>query len=69
MYHNIMRCKQQNTAIFVAALSDVNRWLFVFLLFALLVSYAAAGFAGGLAGSLAFAAAAVLRTFAKVTSF
>lgn len=34
-----------------------------------MVSYAAAGFAGGLAGSLAFAAAAVFRAFAKVTGF
>ena len=37
--------------------------------FALLVSNTAAGLASGLAGSLAFAATAVLCAFAKVTSF
>ena len=37
--------------------------------FALLVSNAAAGLAGRLAGSLAFAAAAVLGAFTQVTGF
>ena len=37
-----------------------------FLVFALLVCYAAARFAGRLTRGLAFAAAAVLRAFAKV---
>ncbi len=44
--------------------------LFFFsLVFALLVSDAAAGLASGLARGLAFAASAVLRAFAKVTGF
>ena len=44
--------------------------LFGFLMaFALLIGNAAARLAGGLAGRLAFAAAAVLRAFAKVASF
>ena len=41
----------------------------VLLVFALLVCDAAARFAGGLAGSLAFAAAALLGAFAKVLGF
>lgn len=43
--------------------------LFVFAVFALLVCYAATCFASGLAGSLAFAAAAAFSAFAKVTGF
>ena len=39
------------------------------LVFALLVSDAAAGLASGLAGSLAFAAAAILCAVAEVASF
>ena len=39
------------------------------LAFALLVGNAAAGLASGLAGSLAFAAAAVLGAFAQITRF
>ncbi len=47
-----------------------NSFLFAFLVaFALLVSDAARGLASRLAGGLAFAAAAVLCAFAKVTSF
>ena len=43
--------------------------LLAFLVLALLVSNAAAGLASRLAGSLALAASAVLRTLAKVASF
>ena len=43
--------------------------VFVFLVFAGLVCDTAAGLASGLAGSLAFAAAAVLCAFAKVAGF
>ena len=53
---------------FVAASRNLAK-LFVFAVFALLVCYAAACFASGLAGSLAFAATAVLSAFAKVTRF
>ena len=41
----------------------------LFLIFARLVCNTAAGLASGLAGSLAFAAAALLRAFAKVAGF
>ena len=43
--------------------------LLAFLAFALLVCDTAAGLASGLAGSLAFAATAVLGAFAQITSF
>ena len=43
--------------------------LLAFLAFTLLVSNTAAGLASGLAGSLAFAAAAVLSAFAQITGF
>ena len=46
-----------------------SRLLALFGAFALLVGDAAAGLAGRLAGSLAFAAAAVLCAFAQVTGF
>ena len=45
-----------------------NHRLFIGV-FAFLVSNTAAGFASGLAGSLAFAAATVFAGFAKITSF
>lgn len=45
----------------------LNPKLFFFLLLAGLIGNAAAGLASGLARSLAFAAAAILGTFAKIT--
>ena len=49
------------------AIPTIKTELLAFLVFALLVSNTAAGLASGLAGSLAFAASAILCAFAKVT--
>ena len=51
------------------AIPTIKTELLAFLVFALLVSNSATGLASGLAGSLAFAASAILCAFAKVTGF
>ena len=62
---------QKTAGRFCAPRHSFAVFLFGFLLrvFASLVGDAAAGLARGLAGSLAFAAAAVLRALAKVAGF
>ena len=51
------------------AIPTIKTELLAFLVFTLLVSNTAAGLASGLAGSLAFAASAILCALAKVLGF
>ena len=51
------------------AIPTIKTELLAFLVFALLVSNSATGLASGLAGSLAFAATAILRALTQIAGF
>ena len=64
-----MKLREKGDAAIKRAIPFIKTKLLAFLVFALLICDTAAGFASGLARSLALAATAVLCAFAKIASF